>query len=448
MTATTTTAQIAEKPTAQREENTRLHGRTLRLAQVVWVVLIIVLLGIFIAALPPYFSFLQTTCVTPFNCFGVPTAQHVHTLKSVGLSVSDYAWFNVVFDVIEALICLTLGLVIFWHKSSDRMAWLASLTLIFTGTSNVWYTFLARNSPWPVAGRIFDDVAFIILALFFTLFPNGRFVPGWTRLIPIIYAIYSLMPFLFSHAPSIVGFAIGTTVWVGSITSIAAAQIYRYRSVSTHLERQQTKWVVLGLTTTVMINIGCELLAILIPPLHKPGSFYTLFLSDIELGSIIFIPISVAIAILRSRLWEIDVIINRTLVYGLLTSILALLYVGLVLGLQFLFDRIAGSAAATSPLILIGSTLIIAALFEPLRHRIQNIIDRRFYRRKYDAKRTVANFSATLRGEVELKELHEQLIAVVEETMQPAHVSLWLNKPQPSRSAFYKPEDSPVSGVS
>src|ERR1700730_726418 len=101
--------EIMQQSTCRRP----MQGRTLRLAQVVWIVLVILLLGVFIAALPPYFSFLQTTCSTPYNCFGVPTAEHVHTLKSVGLTVSYYAWFNVVFSVIEALICLSLGLVIF-----------------------------------------------------------------------------------------------------------------------------------------------------------------------------------------------------------------------------------------------------------------------------------------------------------------------------------------------
>src|SRR5579871_3207704 len=162
---------VQEREAFKQPDNSHLnlHGRALRLAQAVWLFLVVLLLGVFIAALPPYFAFLQTTCTTPLNCFGVPTAAHVHALKSVGLSVRDFAWFNVIFAASEALICLALGLVIFWHKASDRMAWLASLTLIFTGTSTVWYAFLAKNSPWPVAGRIFDDVAFIILTLFFAL---------------------------------------------------------------------------------------------------------------------------------------------------------------------------------------------------------------------------------------------------------------------------------------
>ena len=119
----------------------------------------------------------------------------------------------------------------------------------------------------------------------------------------------------------------------------------------------------------------------------------------------------------------IDVIINRTLVYGSLTALLVLLYVGLIVALQSLFQ---GVFKQSNDVAIVVSTLVIAALVQPLRHRIQRIIDRRFYRRKYDAARTLAQFSASLRNEVDLQQLKESLVAVVEETMQPAHVSLWM----------------------
>ena len=144
----------------------------------------------------------------------------------------------------------------------------------------------------------------------------------------------------------------------------------------------------------------------------------------------LLLPLSVGLAVVRSRLWEIDTIINRTLVYGTLTATLALLYLGLVFASQFLLR---GMIKQDSPLAIVASTLVIAALFQPLRRGIQAIIDRRFYRRKYDAARTLAAFSATLRSEVDLHELSEQIQAVVQETMQPAHISLWLHRPEPSR---------------
>jgi hypothetical protein len=138
------------------------------------------------------------------------------------------------------------------------------------------------------------------------------------------------------------------------------------------------------------------------------------------------IPIFIVIAILRSRLWDIDTLINKALVYGSLTALLTLLFVGLIVGIERLASLVAGPAA-TSPVSLVISTLVIAALFQPLRTRIQAVIDRAFFRQKYDAAQTLAAFGVSLGQEVDLEQIREHLLAVTSQTLQPAHLSLWLH---------------------
>jgi hypothetical protein len=169
---------------------------------------------------------------------------------------------------------------------------------------------------------------------------------------------------------------------------------------------------------------------VLVPVLAAPGSLYPLVYNQVGIGLSLSIALSFGFAILRSHLWDIDALINKALVYGLLTGLLLTLYAGLIIGLTSLANAMSGGKASEQPIALVVSTLAIAAVFLPARQRIQRLIDHRFYRRKYDAEQTMAAFSATLQSVVDLEHIRTQVLAVVQETMQPAHVSLWLRQPE------------------
>jgi hypothetical protein len=211
------------------------------------------------------------------------------------------------------------------------------------------------------------------------------------------------------------------------------AQIYRYRHVSTPTERQQTKWVLFGfLLWLVLIGIlGVPYSIEMSLPAGSPLPWWTLVSSAGWWVALTIVPLSLSIGVLRYRLYDIDVLINLTLVYGSLTATLVALYFGGIVVLQRVFVILTGQQ---STLAVVASTLAIAALFVPLRRRIQSFIDRRFYRRKYDARKTLEAFSAKLREETDLGALNSELVGVVRETMQPAHVSLWL-RPDPAQKA-------------
>jgi hypothetical protein len=224
---------------------------------------------------------------------------------------------------------------------------------------------------------------------------------------------------LAAFRPAIAGLEVVMAVlFLGFLLSSVVSLVVRFRR-SQGQERQQMKWLTYAAATVVGMILLTNLLeaANLVFLSEMAGLVADLLIAGI--------PVGVGIAVLRYRLYDIDVVINRTLVYGSLTALLALVYLGGVTGTQAIFRTLTGDQEQPQ-LAIVVSTLIIAALFNPLRRRIQGFIDRSFYRRKYDARKTLEAFSAQLRNETALEALSDDLVGVVRETMQPAHVSLWL----------------------
>ncbi len=416
------------------EADTRLHGRWLVAARVAWVLIALLTLSILIVGLPAYLSFLHTACRSVAACAvnGALTPEDMRTLHRLGISLDIYVAGMTILNAISSLVWTAVGWLIFWRKSNERMALLVALFLVtFSQVLGIGDGLAFVFPAWFVPVKFVRVIGDTLIILFLFLFPNGQFVPRWTRWLALLSIVLGTLSDLTPPGSPFNSSGLSGAILLLLIAFALLAQIYRYRRVSTPVQRQQTKWVVFGITVTIIGFLILFVPYLIFPVLSQPGSGFDIYVSPGVIIIMLSIPVSIGIAILRSRLWDIDIIINRTLVYGTLTVSLALVYVGLIIGLQSLLGTIIRQS--NNDIAIVVSTLAIAALFQPLRRRIQNIIDRRFYRRKYDAQKTLAAFSATLRNEVDLATLSEHLVAVVEETMQPAHVSLWLCSTQSSK---------------
>jgi len=366
-------------------------------------------------------------------------------LSHPGTHVYDY-WLTNTTVVID----VTVGALVASRRPENPVGWLVCLyslaiSMSYFSSEYAIYALLAQPHSLP-AGEVLVwisswmlSVAVGVQVFSLLLFPTGR-LPSWrwrrVAWLTVAVTLIGMISSAFSSGPldglgpirnplGMEGFS-GVYDVVRSIMfpllflAVASSLLARlHRAVG--VERQQLKWLAYAAAT---LPVG--ILLIIIPgAIDTPPWF--------EWAGVAFfvaagagIPISMGIAILRYRLYDIDVVINRTLVYGSLTAMLALVYFGGVTATQAIFETLTGQEQQ-SQLAIVASTLVIAALFNPLRRRIQGFIDRRFYRRKYDAAKILEAFSAKLRDETDLDALNDELVGVVRETMQPAQVSVWLH---------------------
>jgi len=407
----------------------RLSGRNLAFAQTVCVILVLLSLVLFVAGLPALYDEFRTLSIFEKSTFDRSEVRA--NLSQIGLSTYFYAGYYVAVGAIYALACYATATIIFLRRSTEPIALLAVMTLAVHGATTSG-SIDALGMLHPLLGALSSFLGLLgyaFLLLFFYVFPDGRFVPRWTRWAAVISVAYAIAVSLFSSLPFSPGQPLYWPVLLALLFTGVFAQVYRYWRISSVVKRQQTKLVVFGFAmavtgTSVAILIARVLFSV------QPGTFADLVATATQRGLLLLIPLSFAIAILHYRLWDVDIIINRTLVYGALTAMLASVFFVGVAVTEAIF-RALTSQEQQPQLAIVVSTLVIAALFSPLERRIQSFIDRRFYRRKYDARKTLEAFSARLRDETDLEALNNELVGVVRETMQPAHVSLWLRTVTP-----------------
>ncbi len=345
--------------------------------------------------------------------------------------------YRLVSGLVLAPLTLVIAVLCVRRTPKNLIGWM--LVAFAYGTSSV----AMRRDILPLAPTIFIANAFIGIFWFSYLliplyFPDGYLYPPrinrWgNRIVALMVVAMILMPNLFNRNLS---YGTGATrvqvpnpffvaefdftiitvpVGIFGFIGLGVVTLFlRYRN-SSALVRLQMRWLLVGVVAQVGLVASLSWL--------ESSGIDTKFFSTLYA---VIIPVAIGIAILRHRLYDIDIIIRRTLIYSALTAILAAVYFGSVVLVQRIFRAVIGPS---NDLAIVISTLAIAALFSPLRQRIQNVIDRRLYRRKYDAEQTLAHFSQTLRDEVDLETLKASLVSVVRETMQPTKVALWVREP-------------------
>ena len=388
---------------------------------------------VLVGGLLEYYRQLTTICATA-ACVNSPTLGDVETYRAAGLSIEAAARWGIGLHLLAASVFSAVALLIFWRRSSDRMAWYTALALLTFGTIGIVdiapLTAVAQQfAPvWQVTAVGLWLAGSTGFTLFFFIFPNGRFEPRWLGWVAGAWTVSEVLTAVFPGSvfdnkswPAL----LSLLYWFSLLGLSVYAQLYQYHRVSNYQRRQQTKWVVLGVALAATGSLASYALFLLAPLINPAWAVLGLLGDNIYFLILPLVPLSIAFALLRSRLWDVDVLINRALVYGVLTVLLAGIYGLLVIGLQALFTQLTGQ---TSDLALIGSTLAIVALFQPLRRGVSAFIARRFYRRHYDGQQVLTAFAGVLRDQpyTDPDALSRVLLNLVDDTIQPEHVSLRL----------------------
>jgi len=386
-------------------------------------------MGLFVAGLPYRLAQLKwmASLSRLFLHFSPTLAPRFReTLRTL---LDTYPYVSIAIELAVMILFFISVLIIFLRSSNEWM------TLILVGGLMTYGIYLlpaldalmAAQPAVRMAGNALQAMGLASSLLFFYTFPNGRFVPRWTAGLLVFWGLWGLAwvfgparPFNLSdpYNFSLPMFTILMAWWLSGV----AAQLYRYNKVSNPVQRQQTKFIVFGVTFAV-VSYG------LYVPIREalPGNAsYAFHLVGVPifLLCVALIPISITTSILRYRLWDIDFVIRRTVSYAALTAVLGLTYIGSIVLLTNLFRQLTGQTQ--SGMVTAVTTLALALAFQPARLRVQDFINRRYYRRKYDAENALAQFGESVSAEMDLNRLTNSLIGAVESTMQPQHVSIWL----------------------
>ncbi len=409
-----------------------MQGSLLVLTRIMWIALATISLAVLIASLPAYIVQLQSACDGATCAYGQLSPESVQTLDDLGLSTGQYTMFNVALVVASALVWFGVGVAIFWRtwgRSNDWFALLVALMLVLSSPGTTIRAFGESPWEWQWSARFLFFLSKVLAALFVSLFPDGRFVPRWTGFLIVIWiplmgylSLFSNLPFSTKiGSPFLVGLIM---LVIGLILVFLGAQFYRYRYVSGPVERQQMKWVVFGIAGGYLVTIGFALPVLLFPAqLADTGSLYVgAVLVPVLTVFPLLVPLSIGIATLRYRLWDIDVLINRTLVYGTLTTCVVALYVLVVGSLGVLLQ------AQGNLVVSLLATGLVAVLFHPLRNRLQRAVNRLMYGERDDPHAVLSRLGSRLEATLAPEAVLPTLVETVAQALKLPYLAIALKQ--------------------
>ena len=392
--------------------------------------MVVLALGLFCVSIPTQYEQLVA-----FASPGLDPATVRANLQRLGVSADFYATYLICVSIASALVWIAVSVVIFWRRSDDRMALFASLCLITFGAFTLPDVFNVNNGPgvlseqYPavmVPVRLLGFVGSVSMGLFLYFFPDGRFVPRWTGWIILLWVIHEIIYYFFRDS----SLSLDRTVPLldfGLIATFLAlgtgAQLYRYRCVSAPVQCQQTKWVVFGMVLAGLGTVAFALPMSSSATLAQFGSPYAFVLQTGIYGSMLLIPLSIGVAILRQRLWDIDLLINRTLVFGTLTASVVAIYALLVGSLGYLLQEARGNFFIS--LLAAG---LVAALFAPLRERLQRGVNRLMYGERDDPYGVLSRLGRRLEAALEPGAVLPTLVETVAGALKLPYVAIAMRR--------------------
>jgi tRNA A-37 threonylcarbamoyl transferase component Bud32 len=392
---------------------TRLRGQWLVAGRLLWLAITAISIGVFIIAIPARFNLLRqpiedtlSTSVSLTLLASPLSVQESDLLNHTGFSLEFYAAYSVILETLSMLLCLGVGLLIFARRSDDWGAIVTSLFLILLGATlgnpqPAISVLGSVNKSWINVVFSMQAIVHIIALLFLHVFPNGRFAVKWSRWAFGLWAIWMVLLIAFPNSiVNLFTWPLPVFLLVELLVAGPAVyvQVYRFRRIASVTQRQQTKWAVYGFVAAFSGGVLLPILfQVIFPSVAQRGSahvLYSILNEAVFVGALLLIPITVTFSVLRYRLWEIDLIINRSLVYGALTVLLGSVFAISLLVIQEVSMAITGGMQ--SPLAIVGSSLVIGALFQPTRKRVQRFVDRRFFHIMTDVQRHSTTTAASV----------------------------------------------------